>query len=296
MRRTERIIILTAVLFIGLGLMQILTRGVGAEPVLPDLLIWAMALLLMLIAGMGALWVRSAVAPAGAAASQGAVVHSEPRVVESYLPLVGPLALPLRIVTPVMMAAAFMIFTQMFESGPVQALVLVVAGLSFSALYWAQVHSTSINDRYFWFAQTLLNIIAHLTAFLLFSVIYGLKVRSLISGSAVAVATGLLIYEMLSRDAEWHRAMNLPVRGRTGTLALLSMGAGVVAGELTWALNYWAALPALVGGAFLLVVFYVLFGVASHYIDGTLTRRVLAEFGLVGAISVGVILTTAFFG
>ena len=51
-----------------------------------------------------------------------------------------------------------------------------------------------------------------------------------------------------------------------------AVGIGPLA-EATWALNYWAA-PFLLGGALLLVIFYVAIGLLQHHLEGTLSRRV----------------------
>ena len=66
------------------------------------------------------------------------------------------------------------------------------------------------------------------------------------------------------------------------------MYAGMVAlaaGEVTWALNYWP-LNGVLGGAFLLAALYFLLGVFSHHVQGKLTPRLLAEYGVVSAASV----------
>jgi MFS family permease len=129
--------------------------------------------------------------------------------------------------------------------------ILSVHGIA--GVLWAQMHGRNTSDRYFAVAQSAMNIIAHLTAFLLFSVIYGLKVRALYSATAVAIVTALLLLELMSRDAAWHEVLHLPVEGHRSTIVLLALVGGLIAGELTWGLNYWAALSTLVGGAFLLV-------------------------------------------
>jgi hypothetical protein len=59
-------------------------------------------------------------------------------------------------------------------------------------------------------------------------------------------------------------------------------------------LNYWAALTALVGGAFLLVAFYVMAGLLMHYVDRSLNRGVIVELASVGAVSVIVVFLSAF--
>jgi hypothetical protein len=197
-------------------------------------------------------------------------------------------------VVPGLLVGGFTLFIQLFESGILQALMLVVAALSFAAMYWAQVHVLEIGDRYYGLAQAILNVLSHLCAFLLFATIYGLKTRSIISASAVGLVTLLLVYELLSRDLAWHRATGPAVQVKQSTIMLLSAVCGLVLGELTWGLNYWAALTTLVGGAFLLVAFYVAFGLLSHYLDKRLNRQSILEFGLVGLAAMLAIFISAF--
>jgi intracellular septation protein A len=266
---------------LGLGSVLALNRGLiaaGGGALTP--LLWLIALALVGIAIAGALWVGALAEPGGNLA-----------LLAPRLPWVK---LSLDIIVPGLLAAGFVVFLQLFESGSLQAVIVLLAGLSFAGVLWAQAHSRDTTNRYFALAQSALNVIAHLTAFLLFSVIYGVKVRALYSATAVGVVCALLLYELLSRDAAWHEAMHLPVEGRRATITLLSMAGGLIAGELTWGLNYWAALSTLVGGAFLLVVFYVIHGIASHYVNHTLTRQVFVEFGLVGALGLAVIFASAF--
>lgn len=61
---------------------------------------------------------------------------------------------------------------------------------------------------------------------------------------------------------------------------LYSAVVALAAGEVTWALNYWP-LNGLLGGAFLLSVFYFLVGIFSHHLQDRLTRRLLLEYGSV---------------
>lgn len=280
MHRTERVFILAALLFVGLGLTVAISRGVlGANGQSAGLL-WLMAASLIVVGAAGALWLKS-----------GIETRPATTLPDSYVPLIR---LPLDVIIPAAMVAGFIIFLQLFESGVLQALILILAGLSLGGVFWAQAHARDWSDARFGLAQSLLNIISHLTAFLLFSAIYGLKVRDIYSCPPIGIVTALLIYEMLSRDATWHKAMSLPVEGRRTTLALLSLSAGVVTAEIAWGLNYWAAVPTLIGGAFLLVAFYVIYGITSNYVNRSITRRILLEFGLVGALSIAVVFTSAF--
>ena len=281
MHRTERVFILAALLFVGLGLMVAIGRGViGQGGQQYAMLLWIMAASLILVGAAGALWLKSGVQTTPATT-----------LPDSYVPL---LRIPLDVIIPATMVAGFVIFLQLFESGTLQALILVIAGLSLAGVFWAQAHARDWSDARFGLAQSLLNVISHLTAFLLFSAIYGLKARALFTSAPIGLVTALLVYEMLSRDATWHKAMQLPVEGRRSTIVLLSLAAGVVTAEIAWALNYWAAVPTLIGGAFLLVIFYVTYGVISNYVDRSITRRILLEFGVVGAVSLAVVFASAF--
>lgn len=279
--RTERIFILTALLFVGLGLTLAVSRGtLLGEPGQEALLLWFMAAMLVFMAGAGSRWLR-----------RGVVIEPQTAMPDARLPI---LPLPLDVVAPGALAAGFVLFLQSFESGVAQALIVALGGLSFAALFWAQAHALDTRDRYFGLAQSLLNLISYLTAFLFFSVVYGLKVRAIFSASAVGVVAALLIYEMLARDASWHAVMKLPVEGRRTTLLVLSLASGLVLAEVMWGLNYWAALTTLVGGAFLLVIFYVSSGLTLHYVDHTLTRSVVWEFAGVGALGVVAVFASAF--
>ncbi len=281
MHRTERIFILTALLFVGLGLTLAVSRGaVLQDATQATTLLWGTAATLVLLASTGSRWLRRGIGVAGAT--------TMPDVRLPYA------RIPLDTVVPGALAAGYVIFLQFFSNGVAQALIIVLGGLSFGIVYWSQAHGRDTNDRYFNLAQSFLNIISHLTAFLFFSVMYGLKARSLFSATAVGLVAALLMFEILSRDAAWHRALNLPVEGRRTTLTLLSIASGLVIAEVMWGLNYWAALTTLVGGAFLLVAFYVLAGLLTHYVDRSLTRGAILELASVAAFSVIVVFLSAF--
>jgi hypothetical protein len=282
--RTERIFVLATILLVGLGLTLAISRGaIGSEQGANTMLLWTMTIALMVVAAAGSVWLRSG-APASTRETNDQGNVSGRR-----------LAWPMESVVPALLIGGFTLFVQLFDNGILQTLILALAALSFGAVYWAQIHSLDVKDRFFSGAQALLNVLSHLCAFLLFATIYGLKTRSAISATAVAVVTALLVYELLSRDAAWHRAMKLPVEGRRQTITLLSLVSGLVLGELTWGLNYWAALTTLVGAAFLLVAFYVVYGLVSHYVDQRLDRQTFLEFGAVGLVGVLAVFASAFF-
>jgi Protein of unknown function (DUF5656) len=276
--RTERLVILSVLLTIGLAILAGLAGASSPEASGSE---WPLLIglggALLLLAGAGAAWLRAA----GRAGTPQALT----------LPLVR---LPLDVLLPALLVAGYGLFILYFAGGWFAAVVLVSAAASFIAVYWAQAHSGEITDRYFGAAQTTLNICAHLTAFLLFSAIYGLKVRALFSATAVAVVAALLVYEMLVRDAAWHRVA-ASTRIRSASPAVIAGWTGLLCAEVVWALNYWAALTTLVGGACLLLVFYVLYGLAAAYVDGRLARGTIWEYGTVGLVGLLVVFASAFF-
>ncbi len=58
---------------------------------------------------------------------------------------------------------------------------------------------------------------------------------------------------------------------------------GLVVGEAMWALNYWQVTPTG-AGLLLLVLFYVLHGLAQQHLTAQLTRRAVIEYLVVGTI------------
>ncbi|RIK41773.1 MAG: hypothetical protein DCC57_18720, partial [Chloroflexi bacterium] len=48
-------------------------------------------------------------------------------------------------------------------------------------------------------------------------------------------------------------------------------------------------LPGLTGGLLLLLIFYLLVGIAQQGLQGQLTRRVLLEFGVFGVVALALI-------
>lgn len=121
----------------------------------------------------------------------------------------------------------------------------------------------------------------YLTAFFLFGAIYALRLRSLFSATALVVLAFLLALALLRRFAS------------RGEALLYAAGVGLAVGEVTWPLNYWA-LGGLSGGAFLLIVFYVLVSLSRQRFQGKLTARLLWEYGLVLLLAIALLTLQAF--
>lgn len=123
-----------------------------------------------------------------------------------------------------------------------------------------------------------LDLLVYVTAFFLYSAIYGQRVRSLISATSIVVFSFLLALALLYRHG---------TRAKTRLYAAII---GLCVGEVTWPLNYWVV-SGMFGGAFLLFVFYALANPARLHLQEKLTWRAALEYilvGLAGIAGIGV--------
>lgn len=117
-----------------------------------------------------------------------------------------------------------------------------------------------------------------LVAFLLFSRIYDLRARALLSGTAVFVVGALLAARYLWFDA-----------GRVREALLYGATIGLLLGLFTWAVNYWS-LSAMQGGLLLLLLFYTLIGLIQQSLAGLFSRQVVVEYGIVLLVGVLIVI------
>lgn len=130
-------------------------------------------------------------------------------------------------------------------------------------------------------ARLALNVLAYLLAFIIFAVLYHSRSRSLVTATVALLVAALVALDLLSvAEAS---------QGRTLLYAGL---VGVIIGESTWALNYWQV-SGWTGGLFLLLVFYVVTGLAHQHLLERLSGRVLAEFAVVAILALVIILRFA---
>ena len=123
--------------------------------------------------------------------------------------------------------------------------------------------------------------LVHLTAVILFTVIYDARLRSLVSGTAV-----LLIATLLTGRLFWSLTLHLR------QAFLYAAIVGLALGQMTWVFNYWR-LSGLQGGFLLLLLFYSLTGLLQEYLAGQFVdegngRRILLEYG--GVMVIGLLL------
>ena len=127
-------------------------------------------------------------------------------------------------------------------------------------------------------ARLFLNVIAYVLAFVLFILVYQTRGRSLITATAILVVSFALALDLLwGAEAE------------PGHKAMLATVVGMILGESSWAMNYWQ-ISTWSGGIVLMLIFYVMTGLASQHLHSKLSRRVLIEFIVVAAVGIAVLL------
>ncbi len=156
---------------------------------------------------------------------------------------------------------------------------LAVSAIALSAVIVAEFRTISRNDALFTSARLFLNVVTYLSGLVLFSLIYGAKLRSALSASSVAFLAAILALSLLRGEREATR--------QSWSYAAIC---GLVLGEATWALNYWGVNgPA--GGALLVLIFYFFTGLSQQRLLNRFGPPVLVEFSIVGAIGLFLLAT-----
>lgn len=156
---------------------------------------------------------------------------------------------------------------------------LTLSGLVLSLIIVAQYHTADPLSRYREIARSGLNLAVYLTAFAFYTVIYGARARSLLSATAISLLSAALTAELLrSSGSTWE----------TRRTWLYALTAGIVVGEVAWALNH-LSLSDTAGGVFLLLIFYVVSGLAKQHLKGRLARHVIVEFAIVSILGLGLL-------
>ncbi len=158
-------------------------------------------------------------------------------------------------------------------------LVSLAGGVLVIALAMAaEFGSLSIDDPNYARSRLALNILGYLLAFFLFYLIYRTRARSILTASGVTLVAFLVALDLLS-------VADVGV----GRVALHAAAVALLAGEATWALNYWR-LSNWAASLALLVTFYLVTGITHQHLFGRLNRLVLLEFGLVAVLALCLIL------
>lgn len=126
-------------------------------------------------------------------------------------------------------------------------------------------------------ARVVFTLLVHGIAFLTLSMIYIHKVRSIFSASAVLIV-GVLLLIALSEGED-----GLFIRRLVYALV-----GGIMLGQVTWSLNYWQA-TGWIGGAVLLVGFYLYGGLILTHLRRGVEVRDVVEYGSVSTIAFGIV-------
>jgi len=156
---------------------------------------------------------------------------------------------------------------------------LALTGLLLSLIVVAQYYTLDGQGRAVAIVRWGLSMAVYAVVFVLSGLVYGARVRSLLSATAVSLMATAMAAELLRPPSPEHSVR------RTW---LYSAMVGLVLGEVVWALNH-VSFSAVGGGIFLLLVFYVMSAVAKQHLSGQLTRAVIAEFVVISVLGLGLL-------
>ncbi|MHB1318190.1 MAG: DUF5656 family protein [Anaerolineae bacterium] len=142
-------------------------------------------------------------------------------------------------------------------------------GLVLAIVITMQLGTHELDTRAHRAMRVALNALSYILALGLFGLIFGARLRSLLSATGIMAASGLLALELYrnSETSAWR-------------IWLYAAVTALLMGELTWALNY-TAFSTELGSALLLLALYTLTGLVQQSLWGRLTSRVVGEYVLV---------------
>ncbi|MCK6630060.1 MAG: hypothetical protein L6R45_33405 [Anaerolineae bacterium] len=149
----------------------------------------------------------------------------------------------------------------------------VLLWLTLIAEFWQAAAAGHKEYRWAYIWQQLMG---YTMALLFFIIIYRTRSRSAISATSIMLVSGMIALALL------RQRRSIAKTWLFAAIVSLSLG------QVTWALNYWR-ISALTAGLLLLLIFYVLVGLAQQQLLGKLSRRALWEFGSVALVALLVI-------
>jgi len=154
----------------------------------------------------------------------------------------------------------------------VQLILVGLVGITLTVVIGAQYLTIEPSDWRFRNARLVLNVVVYVTALFLFVTVYASRVRSIVSATGILIVSGMLALDLF----------RIPPN-RASRIWLYAGLVALTMSQLTWGLNY-VRIDARVGGAFLLLVFYLLTGIIQQYLWRRLTPRILMEYSVVGLV------------
>lgn len=152
-------------------------------------------------------------------------------------------------------------------SQPLLVFVLLLFGAVIALVLFCLYATVESGQPGYRRSRLVLNALAYGSALLLFAFVYQTRTRSLLSSSIIAITATFLAVEMLRNTTD-----------RPDLVFTYSAIVGLVLGQVTWALNYMSQVPDLTGGLLLLLLFYLIVGIAQQGLQERITPRVLWEF------------------
>jgi hypothetical protein len=180
-------------------------------------------------------------------------------------------------ILPGALAGLFALFLDRISSWPMWIGGLILAGVVISLVIAAEYAVVCPDAADYPTARLSLNMLAYVLVFVLFTLIYQTRTRSLVTATLALFTAALFSLDLLSvADVPFRRV--LPFAGIVG----------LVVGEATWAMNYWQV-SAWAGGLLLLLIFYIIVNVAHQYLLERLKPALLIEFAVVSIIVLTII-------
>jgi len=179
-------------------------------------------------------------------------------------------------IVPGLLVAGLALWLAVFENIGSWTFGLIASAIIIPLSLSAEYATVDPEQRGLAFVGWLETVLVYLTALLLYTRIYDVGDRALLSGPAVVFITALLVTRLLWYSTE-----------RPLLAAGYGLVVGLVLGLVAWMLNY-LPLSTATGGLVLLVLFYALAGLIQNYLAGNLDRRVILEY--VGVVALGLLL------
>jgi hypothetical protein len=158
---------------------------------------------------------------------------------------------------------------------------LVLGIVLIGTLIYAEFMAISTSAAGYANARLTVTALTYVIAFVLFTVIYAQRERSLIAATLTSAIAFTLAIELL----EPH------VTGLRRTFASSFVIAFLI-GQATWALNYWN-ISNWSAGVLMVALFYVLIGITQQQVQRQLSRAVLIEYAVIACIALIVVLLLA---
>ncbi len=179
---------------------------------------------------------------------------------------------------PVLLSLASGLFLEEVALGYWTAPAAMGASVMLAAALYGEYVSVLSHGPSYRLGRFLLNVLTYLSAFAFFAVIYNFDIALLPAAFAVGLFSLLLAIEVFREaEADAYRAL------------AFSAVIGLVVAETRWAL-YFIPLEGFLAAVLLLLVFYQATGLIQHYLTGHLNRTIAAEFTLVTALGLAIVI------